>query len=178
MLRWLLISFAGYRTNNICFFYMSIFHMFTVSHNNKYPSVGVKVCARGGGGGGGLVCLFIAIFRMFTIWQMSREGVNNMLSFIHTNISNVHCFAYIPLSGYKICALLYSNILNVYCFTYVPESGKTICALLYQYVKCLIFRIYSHVGVDNMCTFIRQYFKCLLLRIYPRVGQNNFRTFT
>ena len=63
--------------------------MFAVSHKNKYPIVGVKVYP------------FIAICRMFTIWQMSREGVDNMLSFIHTctDISNVHCFAYIPLSG-------------------------------------------------------------------------------
>ena len=45
------------------------------------------------------VCLFIAIIRMFTVWQMSHEGVNNMLSFIHTNISNVHCFAYISVWG-------------------------------------------------------------------------------
>ena len=45
--------------------------MFAVPHNNKYPSVGVKVCA-----------FFIAIFQMFTTWQMSCERVNNMSSFI------------------------------------------------------------------------------------------------
>ena len=68
-------------------FYIEVFHMFTVSHYNKSQCRGKNVC------------LFIAIFRMFTIWQKSHEGVNIMLSFIHTNISNIHCFAYISMWG-------------------------------------------------------------------------------
>ena len=125
------------------------------------------------------MCLFIAIFRMFTIWQMSLEGVNNMSSFIHKNISNVYCFAYTicaPLYRYVKCLLfrIYSRVgVNNMCTFIqqylkcslfrisVSESGRTICALLCQYVKCLLFRIYSGVRVNNMCIFIQQYFKCL-----------------
>ena len=83
---------------------------------------------------------------MFTILQMPRKGVNNMLSFIHTNISNVHCFAYIPLSGRKYVHFytaifqmyivlhislsrgkqyvhFYINMSNVYFFAYILASG-------------------------------------------------------
>ena len=93
------------------------------------------------------MCLFIVIFQMFTIWQMSREGVNNMLSFIYkyfkcslfriyslVGVENMCTFIqqYFKcllfhiypraVSGKTICAL-YINLSNVYYFAYIPVSG-------------------------------------------------------
>ena len=49
---------------------------------------------------------------MFTIWQMSREGVN------------VHYFAYIPLSGRKYVHF-YKAIFQMFIVSHVsPSQGK------------------------------------------------------
>ena len=67
---------------------------------------------------------------MFTVWQMSREGVNNVFSFIYK---------------YFQCSLFL-----IYCLVRVDNM----CIFIQQYFKCLLFRIYPHVGVNNMCAFI------------------------
>ena len=115
------------------------------------------------------MCLFIAIFRMFTIWQMSHEGVNNMLSLIHTTISNVHCFAYISMWVENICTIMQQYFKSLF-LNISASQGKQ---YVHFYIKCLLLRIYPRVGVNNMQTFIQQYFKCLLFRIYPQVGENH-----
>ena len=139
---------------------------------------------------------------MFTVWYMFRDGVNIICSVLYTNILNVHCFAYIAVSGYNMFSFIYQYLKNslfhiyslvgvnnmpifytaiFYMFTFshisLYVSRKTIYAFLLQYLKCLLFRIYSLVMVNNMCTFMQQYFKCSPFRIYRRVWVNNMCTF-
>ena len=89
----------------------------------------------------------IAIFQMFTIWQMSRKGVNNMLCFLHTNISNVHCFTLLPCQGRK-----YVHFLK-------------------QHFKCLLFHIYPRVGDNNMPTFMSICQMFTISHIFPCQGK-------
>ena len=135
-----LISEQRFFISNLCTFWetrgTAIFQMFIASHIS--PSRGKTICA-----------LLYQYVKCLLLRIYSPVGVNNM----------------------------YSNISNVHCFAYILKSGKTLCVLQNQYVKCLLFRIYSHVGVNNMYTFIQQYFKCLLFRIYPQVRENNMCTF-
>ena len=76
------------------------------------------------------MCLFIAIFQMFTVCQLSREGVNNMFSFINK---------YFKCSLFRIYSLV---------------RVDNMCTFKQQYFKCLLFLIYPLVGENNMCTFI------------------------
>ena len=123
------------------------------------------------------MCLFIAIFQMFTIWQMSHEGVNNMLSFINTNISNVHCFAYIfPCRGRKYVHF-YTAIFQMFIVSHISRVGENNMCTFMSICQIFTFSDKFTCWVINRCTFIQQYFKCLLFRIYPRVGQNNMCTF-
>ena len=95
-------------------------HMFAVSHNNMYFQCRGKS-----------LCLFIAILQMFTVWQMSRQGVNNMLSFIQYKHFKCSLFCIYPLVGVE-----------------------NMCTFLQQYFKCSLFRIYPRVGANNIPTFI------------------------
>ena len=71
---------------------------------------------------------------MFTISQMSHEGVDNMLSFIHTNISYVH---------FTVLHIFLCGIENI-------------CTIMQQYFKSLLFRIYPRVGENSMYSLYNQ----------------------
>ena len=88
------------------------------------------------------VCLFVAIFQMFTIWQMSHEEVNNMFSFIYK------CF--------KCSLFRIHSVVKV----------DNMCTFLQQYFNCLLFRIYPRVRENNMPTFISIFQMFTILHIF------------